>query len=62
MGALSQALQIIFEVQMKRNNENNSKKKNKTSNSKNVLFLFPLFGPLLLLSKLLTFSFLVHFK
>jgi hypothetical protein len=62
MGALSQALQIIFEVQRKKSNENSSKKKNKLPTHKTFFFLVPLFGPLLLLSKLLTFSFLVHFK
>jgi hypothetical protein len=32
MGVLPQALEIIFEVQMKKNNEKNRKKKNKLSN------------------------------
>jgi hypothetical protein len=39
--------------------DTNSKKKTKHSNSLKVFFSFFLFGPLLL-SKLLTFSFLVH--
>jgi hypothetical protein len=39
METLPQALEIIFEVQRKRNNEKISKKKNKLSNSKNMIFL-----------------------
>jgi hypothetical protein len=51
MGALPEALEIIFEVQRKRNNEKNNKK-NKLSNLQDGFssFLFPpfFFGPLLL--------------
>jgi hypothetical protein len=42
MGPLPQALEIIFEAQMKRSNEKNRKKKNKLSNSQNMFFLLPL--------------------
>jgi hypothetical protein len=42
MGVLSQALQIIFEMQMKRSNEKNNKKKNELSNSQNTFFFFSL--------------------
>ncbi len=52
----------LFEVQMKRSNEKNKKKKISFSTHKRFLFLFfLLFGPLLL-SYLLTLSFLVYFK
>jgi hypothetical protein len=62
METLPEALEILFEVQRKRNNEKISKKKNKLSNSKNMIFFcFLLFGPLLL-SKLLTFTFTIHFE
>jgi hypothetical protein len=44
MGVLPQVLEIIFEVQRKRNNEKNNKKKNKLSNLQNVFF-FPLWTP-----------------
>jgi len=40
MGVLPQALEIIFEVQRKRSNEKNSKKKSKLSNSQNMVFFF----------------------
>jgi hypothetical protein len=40
MGALPQALEIIFEVQRKRSNEKTNKKKIKHSNLQNVFF-FP---------------------
>jgi hypothetical protein len=53
MGALPQALEIIFEVQMKRSNEKNNKKNNKLPTLTKCGF-FPLFGPLLL-SNLITF-------
>jgi hypothetical protein len=42
MGVLPQALEIIFEVQRKRSNEKNSKKKSKLSNSQNVVLFFSL--------------------
>jgi hypothetical protein len=51
MGAQPQALEFIFEMQRKRNNENITRRK--------ISFL--LFGPLLL-SNLITFLFLIHFK
>jgi hypothetical protein len=38
MGALPQALEIIFEVQRKKSNEKNSKKKKSFSNYKTLLF------------------------
>ncbi len=59
MGALTQALEIIFEVQRKRNNEKIMRKKKAFQFTKCVLFFH--FGPLLL-SKLITFLFFVHFK
>jgi hypothetical protein len=41
MGVLSQALEIIFEKQMKRSNEKIVRKKKKLSNSQNInFFLF----------------------
>jgi hypothetical protein len=62
MGALPQALEIIFEVQGKRSNEKITRKKKKLSNLQNVgFFFFLLFRPLLL-SNLITFLFLIHFK
>jgi hypothetical protein len=60
MGAPLQAWEIIFEVQRKRNNEKLVRRKISFSTHKIRFFSF-LFEPLLL-SKLLTFSFLVHFK
>jgi hypothetical protein len=55
MRALPQALEIIFKLQMKRNNEKIARKKN-LSNSQNAFyFIFLLFGPFL-------FSKLLHFK
>jgi hypothetical protein len=44
MGVLCQALQIIFEMQMKRSNEKIVRKKNELSNSQNVFF-FSSFDP-----------------
>jgi hypothetical protein len=38
MGVLPQALEIIFEVQMKMSNEKTNKKKNKHSNLQNAFF------------------------
>jgi hypothetical protein len=63
MGALPQALEIIFEVQMKRRNEKIARRKISFPTHKTRFFFlfFLLFGPLLL-SKLLTFSFPIHFK
>jgi len=40
MKALPQALEIIFEVQMKRRNEKITRKKKKLSNSQNAFFFF----------------------
>jgi uncharacterized membrane protein len=64
MEALPQVLEIILEVQGKRSNEKDNKKKNKLSNLQNIFvffsFSFP-FGPLLL-SNLITFLYLIHFK
>jgi hypothetical protein len=59
MGALPQTLEIIFEVQRKRSNEIKFKKKSFPT-YKTCLF-FHLFGPLLL-SNLITFLFLIHFR
>jgi hypothetical protein len=61
MGALPQALEFFFEVKMKNIIENNNN--NKISNFQNVFFLFFLlfFGPLIL-SNLIIFLFLIHFK
>jgi hypothetical protein len=39
MGALPQALEIIFEVQRKTSNKKNNKKKNKLSNLQNIYFI-----------------------
>jgi hypothetical protein len=58
IGALPQALEIIFEAQRKRTNE--KKKKKKLSELQNAIF-FLLFGPPLL-SNLITFLFLIQFK
>jgi hypothetical protein len=60
MEVLPQALEIIFEGQMKRNIEKIARRKISFLTHKTRVF-FLLFGPLLL-SKLLTFSFLVHVK
>jgi hypothetical protein len=46
MGALPQALEIIFELQMKRSNEKLTRKKKAFQLIKHVFFF--LFGPLLL--------------
>jgi hypothetical protein len=40
MGALPQALEMIFEVQMKGSNEKINKKKNKLSNLQSLFFFF----------------------
>jgi len=66
VGILPQALEIIFEMKRKRSNEKitrrRRRRKKKLSNLRNTFFpVLLLFGPLLL-SKLLTFSFLVHFN
>jgi hypothetical protein len=57
MEVLTQALEIIFEVQRKRSNENITRKNKSFQVTKRVI-LFYLFGPLLL-SKLITFLFLI---
>jgi hypothetical protein len=62
MGALSQALDIIFEVQRKRSNQKITLKKKKKFNLQNALFFFfLLFGPLLL-SNLITFLYIIYLK
>jgi len=63
MGVLPQAPEIIFEVQMKMSNEKIARKKKRIfpTYKTRFFFFFFLFGPLLH-SKLLTFSFLIHFK
>jgi hypothetical protein len=62
MGALPQALEIIFEVQGKRSNEKITRRKNKLSKLQNVFFFFFLLFGRLLLSNLITFLLLIHFK
>jgi hypothetical protein len=62
MGALRPALEFIFQVQRKRNNEKIERRKVSFATHKtHFFFVYFLFEPLLL-SKLQTFSFLVHFK
>jgi hypothetical protein len=61
MGALPQAREIVFEVQMQMSKEKIARKQKKKKNflpTHQTFFIFFLFGPLLLHSKLLTFSFL----
>jgi hypothetical protein len=58
MEALPQALEIIFEVQRKRNNEKITSRKKAFQLIKHVFFSF---GPLLL-SDFITFLFLIHLK
>jgi hypothetical protein len=58
MEALPQALEIIFEVQRKRNNEKITSRKKAFQLIKHVCFSF---GPLLL-SDFITFLFLIHLK
>jgi hypothetical protein len=48
MGMIPQALEIIFEVQRKRNNERIARKKKAFQLTKCVFFFFLLFEPLLL--------------
>jgi len=59
MGALPQALEIIFEVQRKKNNEKITR--GKISFPTYKMFFFPLFG-LVLFSNLITFLILIHLK
>jgi hypothetical protein len=62
MGMLPQALEIIFEVQKKMSNEKLSRREISFPTYKTLFFpFFSLFGHLLL-SNLITFLFLVHFK
>jgi hypothetical protein len=58
MGILPQVLKIIFEVQMKMKNEKITGKEISFPAYKTFFFLF---GPLLL-SNLIIFLFLIHFK
>jgi hypothetical protein len=60
MGTLPQVIEITFEMQRKMSNEKITKRKISFSTYK-TSFLFPLFEPLLL-SNLITFLFLIHFK
>ncbi len=60
MGVAPQVLKIVFEVQRKMNNEKITRREINFLIYKILLF-FPLFGPLLL-SNLITFLFLIHFK
>jgi len=57
MGVLPQALEIIFKMQRKKNNEKIAVRKISFPTYKTIFFL--LFGPTL---KASNFSFLVHFK
>jgi len=59
-GSGTQAVEIMFEMKRKKSNEKIIIRKVSFSIYKLFFFSFLLFGPLLL-SKLLTFSFLVHF-
>jgi hypothetical protein len=61
MGALPQALKIIFEVQRKRSNEKITRRKISFPTYKTHFFSFFLFEPPLL-SNLITFLFLIHLK
>jgi len=60
MGALLQALEIIFEMQRKRGNEKITREKKNFPTCKTIFFSL-LFGPFLL-SNLITFLFLIHLK
>jgi hypothetical protein len=60
MKALPEALEIIFEVQMKRNNEKITRKK-KSTYKMHLFFKKTLFEPLAL-SNLIPFLFFIHFK
>jgi hypothetical protein len=62
MGVLPQALEIIFEVQRKMINEKIIRTKKKTKQKqKHDFILFPSLW-ILLISNLITFLFLIHFK
>jgi hypothetical protein len=61
MRELLQVVQIIFELQRKKSNEKIARRKISFPTHKTCFFP-PLLFELLLLSKLLTFSFLVHFN
>jgi hypothetical protein len=61
MGVLPQASEVIFEVQMKWNNEKVKRRKISFSTYKTHFILFFFFGPLLF-SNLIIFLFLIHFK
>jgi hypothetical protein len=60
MRALPQALEIIFEMQVKKSNEKIARRKISFLAHKTRFFVFSLHN--FLFSKLLTFSFLIHFK
>jgi hypothetical protein len=62
MGMSPQALEIIFQMQMKKNNEKVTRRKISFSTDKMHFFSFFLLFRPLLFSKLLTFSFFVYFK
>jgi hypothetical protein len=57
MGELPQTLEIIFQVQMKKTNEEMTRKKKAFQPTK--CFFFSPFGPLLL-SNFITFLFFIH--
>jgi hypothetical protein len=62
MGALPRALEIIFEMQMKMSNEKIARRKIIFPTHKTHFFFFFLLFGHVQLSKLLTFSVLVHSK
>jgi len=61
MGALPRVLESSLKCKEKGVKKKYQDKKNRLSNLQNVVFFFPLFGPLLL-SNLITFLFFIHFK
>jgi hypothetical protein len=62
MGVLPRALEIVYEVQMKRSNEKITSKIISFPTYKgHFIFIFFLFGPFLF-SNLITFLFFIHFK
>jgi hypothetical protein len=62
MGALPQALEIIFEVQRKTSDENNNKKKNKLFNLQNMFFFFFFFPSLWTPPTFKSYNFLISYS
>jgi len=60
MGVLPQALEIIFEVQRRRSNEKNKKRKNNLSNSQNTFFFPSLWTSYFQISLLFYFLFILN--